>query len=300
MKTLVAGWFSFPLMGATAGDLLVRDVVCGWLEEVGRRYDVATAPPFPGGVDQAAIDPRAYDEIVFVCGPFGNGPPVDAFLARFAHCRKIGIDLSMLQPLDEWNPFDLLVERDSTVASNPDLSLLAKSRRVPVVGRCLVEVSNEYRERSRHALANAGIDRLLARNEAAVVPIDTRLDENLTGLRTPSEVESLIASMQVIVTTRLHGTVLALKNGVPVLPVDPVAGGAKIAAQVRTLGWPILVTADQIDDTAMQRAYEWCLTAEARSEASRCSQRAVTRLLELRQRVLAALRQMGDAPPRRP
>ena len=28
MKTLVAGWFSFELMGASAGDLMARDVAC--------------------------------------------------------------------------------------------------------------------------------------------------------------------------------------------------------------------------------------------------------------------------------
>ena len=32
MKTLVAGWFSFEQMGASAGDLLARDLVCEWLE----------------------------------------------------------------------------------------------------------------------------------------------------------------------------------------------------------------------------------------------------------------------------
>ena len=50
--------------------------------------------------------------------------------------------------------------------------------------------------------------------------IDTRLDvPNNSGLRTPAEIESLIAAMDVMVTTRLHGTVLALRNGVPAIPL---------------------------------------------------------------------------------
>jgi hypothetical protein len=51
MKTLVAGWFSFEQMGATAGDLMARDLACDWLERAGHSYDVALAPPFSGGVD---------------------------------------------------------------------------------------------------------------------------------------------------------------------------------------------------------------------------------------------------------
>ena len=91
MKTLVAGWFSFSGMGATAGDLMARDVVCDWLDEADVAYDVALDPPFtsgPGGaagVDWRAADPRHYARVVFVCGPFGNGPPAAEFLAHFAH-----------------------------------------------------------------------------------------------------------------------------------------------------------------------------------------------------------------------
>src|SRR5439155_23727038 len=38
LKILVAGWFSFDDMGATAGDLLARGVVEDWLREAGYGY----------------------------------------------------------------------------------------------------------------------------------------------------------------------------------------------------------------------------------------------------------------------
>ena len=57
MKALVAGWFSFEQMGASAGDLMARDLVCEWLDEAGRAYDVALAAPFEGGVDWRASIP---------------------------------------------------------------------------------------------------------------------------------------------------------------------------------------------------------------------------------------------------
>lgn len=75
MKTLVAGWFSFELMGATAGDLMACDLVCEWLKKAEHLYDVALAQPFQGGVDWRAVDPQDYSYVVFVCGPFGNGEP---------------------------------------------------------------------------------------------------------------------------------------------------------------------------------------------------------------------------------
>ena len=113
MKALVTGWFSFEQMGASAGDLLARDLTCDWLRLAGWEHDVAHAPPFEGGVDWRQVSPEDYSHVIFVCGPFGNGPPLLEFLERFRHHRMVGLNLTMLQSLDEWNPFQLLLERDS-------------------------------------------------------------------------------------------------------------------------------------------------------------------------------------------
>ena len=110
-RALLAGWFSFEDMGATAGDLMARDLCSRWMTSAGVAHDVAVAAPFRGGVDWRAVDPERYDQVIFVCGPFGNGPPVTDFLGRFAGRRLVGLDLTMLQNLDEWNPFDVLIER---------------------------------------------------------------------------------------------------------------------------------------------------------------------------------------------
>jgi polysaccharide pyruvyl transferase WcaK-like protein len=153
--------------------------------------------------------------VVFVCGPFGNGAPITELLERFDSCRLVGLNLTMLESLDAWNPFDLLFERDSSATSNPDVSFLSRQVRVPVVGVVLIDTQPEYKERDALKVANSAIHRLVASREMSAVVIDTRLDANSTGLRSASEVESLIARMDVVLTTRLHGTVLSLKNGVP-------------------------------------------------------------------------------------
>jgi hypothetical protein len=289
LKTLVAGWFSFPQMGASAGDLLARDLVCEWLRQAGRAYDVALAPPFTGGVDWREADPAAYSHVLFVCGPFGNGEPVAGFLERFAGRRLVGLNLSMLDPLDVWNPFDLLLERDSSAGSNPDLTFLTHAPRVPVVGVILIDSQPEYGPRDLHREANEAVHRLVASLPMAAVPIDTRLDSNRTGLRSPEEVESLIARMDLVVTTRLHGTVLALKNGVPAVAVDPVAGGAKIRRQAETVGWPVVLASDALTDAALRKAYEFCLTPEARARARECAERATRRLESVRETFITTM-----------
>ena len=226
-----------------------------------------------------------------MCGPFGNGWPLTEFLPHFGHCRLIGVDVSMLQRLEEWNPFDLLLERDSSACANPDISFISRRPKVPVVGVVLVAPQTEYGERALHREANTAIQRLLDTREVATVSIDTRLDENTSGLRTPAEVESMIARMDAVVTTRLHGTVLALKNGVPALPIDPIAGGAKIRRQVETIGWPVIFTADHLGDEQLQAAFDYCLTEEARREARQCAARAVGVVEGLRERFISELRE---------
>ena len=142
----------------------------------------------------------------------------------------------------------------------------------------LAHKQKEYKEKARHDDANEAIERLTQSAEMSIVPIDTALEKNAGGLRTPGEVESLISRMDVVITTRLHGTVLSLKNGVPVIPIDPIAGGAKISAQVRTLEWPLLFNAESLNDEELRDAFAFCLTEGARQTARGCARQAVTRI----------------------
>ena len=290
MKTLLAGWFSFEEMGASAGDLLACDVAHGWLREAGHDVDVALAPPFSGGIDWRTADPAEYAQVVFVCGPFGNGPPLTDFLERFTGVPLVGLNLSLLEPLEVWNPFDLLIERDSSARAHPDLVFLAPPPRAPVVGVVLIDAQPEYGGRDRHEAANAMLRRLAASRDAAAIPIDTRLDvSNRGGLSSASQIEALIARMDCVLTTRLHGMALALKNGVPALAIDPVAGGGKIRRQAEVLGWPLVFDADCLDENALTAAFDWCLTAEARRHAARCAAQAAASLGRALEEFLAGL-----------
>lgn len=295
-RALVAGWFSFERMGASAGDLLARDVVCRWLTETGIDYDIATAMPFTGGIDWRLADPAHYAYVIFVCGPVGNGRPLQEFFQRFEASQIIGINLSMLEPLEEWNPFALLLERDSSRTVRPDLVFLADSARVPVVGLVLIDAQPEY-EGNQLKSANEIIERFIAQREMSVVRVDTRLDRNRTGLRTPAEVESMIARMDLVITTRLHGTVLALKNGVPPIAIDSVKGGAKISRQVQALGWPITIPIETLSAETLTTAFDYCLTSGARQQAEACRERAMLTLQATREQFMQFVQ--SSAPDRR-
>jgi hypothetical protein len=158
----------------------------------------------------------------------------------------------------------------------------------------LVEPQAEYKGAGKHQLVNEAIDRLVASRELSAVRIDTRLDTNGTGLRTPAEVESLIARMDIVVTTRLHGLVLALKNGVPALAIDPVAGGAKIKRQAETVGWDVVFTPEGLSPDRLQSAFDYCLTTEARRKADECGARAKRIVAGVQEAFIAELSNAGS------
>lgn len=297
MKALVAGWFSFEEMGATAGDLLVRDTACEWLEKAGYSYDVAHAHPFAGGVDWQLVDPKQYSHLIFACGPFSNYSPLTELFERFSESCLIGLNLTMREPLSKTtNPFDVLYERNSSAMHRPDVVFITRQPKVPVVGLILVIPQEEYKERALHNLANAAIHRLIDSREMAVVTIDTRLDDNDTNLRTPAEIESLIAKMDIVLTTRLHGTVFAIKNGVPAVVVDAIAGGDKVSQHARAIGWSQVFIADALTDGDLQKAYDYCLSETARKETQECYAGAVKQIEQLRDEFIARFLQDKQYP----
>ena len=291
-------------MGATAGDLMVRDLACDWLDDAGYAYDVAVDFPFihDRGVDWRAAAPDDYTGIIFVCGPLGDGPPATEFFAHFRNCAKIGLDLSMLQKLGELNPFALLIERDSDRAAHPDLALASRTPKVPVVGVILAHPQKEYKQAGQHAAANAAFHRLTRARKCAVLYIDTCLDPwNQYGLRTAAEIESLIAKMDVVLTTRLHGLVLSLKNHVPAIVIDPVKGGAKLTRQARVLGWSHIFAVDAMLDEALAHAFDCCLGEQASAAARSCAENGLAAIHKIRTRFMAelpkALRQRDPSWP---
>lgn len=258
-RALVAGWFSWPDCNATAGDVIACDVLSRWLTDTGLEHDIARAAPIEPALDWKTLDPKRYTHLVFVCGPFNDNAYAREILQTFNHCKKIGVNLSMISRLEDYNPFDLLLERDSDRTSRPDLVFAAGLSEVPVVGLLLVHPQKEYGDRGEHKRAHELIKRVLAERGVACVPIDTCLKNNAGGLATPEQINALIARMDMVVTTRMHGLVMALCNGVPAVAVDAIAGGAKVLAQAQSVEWPVVTTVDKLDEHWLIGAVDQCL-----------------------------------------
>ena len=216
--------------------------------------------------------------------------PIDP--AKYRHCSFIGINLSMVQPIEEWCPFDVLIERDSNRQVRPDLTfLLDRERRRPVFGLCIIDRQPEYGMRQKHSHCRALFQWLCKQHDAAVVEIDTGWpgEMNETGLSSEAQIETLIARTDVVLTNRLHGMVYAIRSGVPALVLDPVEGGGKVSAQAKVLGWPFAFVAGSVRREELQEPLSFCLSEEGKTLATACARNAKKNLSGIREEFISAL-----------
>lgn len=275
VRVLVTGWFSFVHGEATAGDVLAAEAVGSALRSAAISYDTAWSPVFrPGGLRLDDASPDRYTHLVFTCGPV-RGEQVAGLHERYASCRRIAVGVTVIDGADpEAAGFDLILARDGHQARPArDLAEAVPSaggQPVPVAGVVLATGQGEYGERRRHDLVAGRLTRWLGSKACAPVPLETRLDTRDWRLcSTPGAFMSLVSRLDLVVTTRLHGLVLALRAGVPALAVDPVAGGAKVTAQARAWRWPgILAAEDTADRARLDAQWDWCLSAAGRGAAA--------------------------------
>jgi hypothetical protein len=290
-RALIAGWFSWPGCNATAGDTMACDVLSRWLNDAGMPHDIARAEPIEPVLDWQRLDPKDYTHLFFVCGPFRDVQYAQDILGAFKHCRQIGINLSMIEKLADYNPFDMLWERDSDRATRPDMVFQAGLGEVPVVGLMLVHKQREYGDRGGHGDAHKLIKHALADVNAACVPIDTCLENNAGGLTTPEQINAVIHRMDVVVTTRMHGLVMALRNGVPAIAVDAIRSGAKVLAQARSVDWPVVTTVDDLTEAWLRDAIQRCTDPAIQRDVAHSQQRAADQLSQLREDVVCFVKQ---------
>jgi hypothetical protein len=277
MRVLITGWSSFIDGEATAGDVLSMEAVRDSLLEDGIAVDIAWSPRFrTDGLILERVDPDAYSHVLFVCGP-AHGRQVRELHDRFAHCQRLAVGVSIVVPDDPAvTGFHQVIPRDSGGASSHcDLAAGPRCAQVPVVGVALAHAQHEYGNRQRHDDVHATLMSWLGQQDCARVLFDTRLDSHdWRFARTPGQLESMIRRLDVVVTTRMHGLVLALKNGVPALAVDPIAGGAKVSAQAAAWAWPAAVAADAVTKANLDHWWAWCRSAEGQAQTARCAREA--------------------------
>lgn len=274
MRVLITGWPSFLHGEATAGDVLAMQAVHEALTSAGVPCQAAWSPVFrPGGPSLDDADPVRFTHLVFACGP-AHGEQIQRLHERFARCRRIAVGVSVIDPADPAVlGFHAVLARDGGGGEpRRDLAAEPSMPDVPVVGIALAPGQPEYGSRRRHERVEEELTGWLNARDCARVPLDTRLDVNgWRNATTPGQTEALIRRLDLVVTTWLHGLVLALKNGVPALAIDPVEGGAKVGAQARAWNWPALVTAGSgspaLCPDELERHWEWCLAGRAAAAA---------------------------------
>lgn len=278
---LVTGWPSFPDGEATAGDVLAMEAVSGRLAAAGVPHDLAWSPALrPDGLTLADADPARYSHLVFACGPL-SGPQVAGLHRRYPGCRRVAVGVSVIDPRDPAvTGFDAVLPRDAPgTPPAGDLAALPRRpprQRIPVAGVITVARQAEYGGRARHDQAAAVLDEWLRGCGCALIAVETRLDPRDWRLcASPFQLEAIIGRLDLVITMRMHGLVLALKNGIPALAVDPVAGGAKVTAQARAWQWPAVVTAGRdgapgtLTAGELDRWRDWCLSTAGAAAAAR-------------------------------
>jgi Polysaccharide pyruvyl transferase len=264
MRVLVTGWFSFAEVVATVGDELGADVVVGWLTELGVDHDVAWAPYLGRGPHWRDLEPGDYTHLVFVGGPLMDVPLLRELTDAFAHAQRWAVNVSVV-PDDAGGLFHRVWARDDPGLSRPDLAIGTTTPDVPVVAVAFAPAQEEYGDRSQAGRVRATIEGWLGARGMPWFELDMDLfDEPYE--RFPAQVEALVRRADVVVSTRLHGLVLGLAHGVPVIACDPVVGGAKVSAQAAALGWPVLLRAGEIDPATLDAALEHALSGTLTDE----------------------------------
>ncbi|WP_031508924.1 polysaccharide pyruvyl transferase family protein [Streptomyces megasporus] len=301
-KVLLTGWFTFLHGEVTAGDELALRRVQEVLDRSGIPHETAWSPGFrPDAMSLEDARPERYSHLVFVCGPL-HGPRVAELHERYAHCVRVAVGVSVVDPDDPAvRGFHHVLPRDAPgVRTSPDLAAAAPPLSpTPVVGVVLTHGQGEYGRRRRHDEAAGRITDWLAGLDCARLELDTRLARDDWRLcRTPAQLQSVFARLDVVVTDRLHGLVLALRAGVPALAVDPVAGGAKVTAQARAYRWPALIPVERLGAGELNRWWTWCLVSgRAAARRRRDAFREVPGDGDLGTALVAALRERPAVAP---
>ena len=289
--------------GATLGDQFAVENLSARLTARGIQHSVLSA--YPISVRARVIrDHRQVPEIgvlVHVCGPLLPTP----FLMDLAKRAKvrIAVGVSVLDRFEPFNDeFDAIVVRDGQQPETFDLAParfadaatppVSRSPPAPAIGLCLRGNQKEYGGAAIfHDKADDLFASTIARSGGASHTIDTLL-------RSDNVAAGIVAAFQradVIATTRMHGAILGLSYGKPVIAIDQVAGGAKVASLLGRVGWPLVfrgdsVTQDDIDDAFAKATSPEIgeIVARCRAEVIRLSMSAV----ETSVRTIAAMASM--------
>lgn len=187
-------------------------------------------------------DEHHYDAMIYVCGPLHPG--LEPLFSRYDARTRLAVGVSIPAGFDARTLVDAAYVRDAPTEAGFDLALanvgyphlhLPAEWRSRELGTCLVGEQGEYGQDDGHLLAEKLLGRVL--DGRGGVDVSTVLDAQRP---LPTSVEIDLQTARTLLTTRLHGSLVAGFHGVRVIAVDQIRGGAKVTAICRKVGIPVV------------------------------------------------------------
>lgn len=256
-RVLVIWYGSFA--HGTIGDLLSMESVVTYLHALGHQVSHATDlnVEIPGcqRIDWRTVDAASFDCVVFVCGPIlKSHVHLRKLFSRFSFSPIAGVGVSLLSH----NPFQVVFARQGGNKDYGDVAIVAPKplrteglnhKRSPKIGVVLSGKQGEYgaerclwKETETLVLRTALA--AICDNQGNITHIENHLVRS--GI-SPYEIEQQYSECDLIITSRFHGGIEALRSGVPFIAIDQIKGGAKVVPLLSQLGWPYVYKVDNVN-----------------------------------------------------
>ncbi len=295
-RVLVTWYGSFG--HGTIGDLRSMESVVTHLHALGHQVSHATDldVEIPGcrRVNWRTVDPVLFDCVVFVCGPIIRSHIQSSRLfSRFSSSCIAGVGVSLFSPdhLNYYNPFQAVFARQGADKDYGDVAIVApkplktkrlQRKRNPRIGIVLRGKQAEYGE---ERCLWAETETLVLRTAWAVtnnMQAEIRAIENhlVHSTGSPDEIEQHYAECDLILTSRFHGAIEALRSGVPFIAIDQIKGGAKVMPLLSRLGWHHVYKVEDVNLDTIAEAASSLLSDPMRSQLLAAGNEAIARANE--------------------
>ncbi|RYE51294.1 MAG: hypothetical protein EOP21_01755 [Hyphomicrobiales bacterium] len=293
-------WGSFKGGGATLGDLWAVNNLSADLNRHGIGHQIISSSfDWPGHRRVEHLFYLRHPKLlVFVCGPLASWRKLNDFLDIHSGAGLIAAGVSVLanQPTMVQR-FDRIVARDGVAGATFDLAISKvtppiASEGIRRVGLCLRGRQNEFGRATLHDKAEAMILALIGRHKLEVLDIDTVLRPG----NMPADIEAAFNSVDCVLTTRMHGGLMSLAAGKPVIAIDQVPGTAKVSEVMGRTGWPHVFSAAAVDDDQLEASFASFSSPGARAVISDAQQRMLRLSTDARSASVAAIAEMLLTP----
>lgn len=293
-------WGTWPYSQVTVGDVMSVAAVASGLRQRGISFHIVhrekvwdptyRIPGFSGSeVWFDEIDPGTYRACLFICGPLPTDwPEGRERLFAFCNARRLAVGVTLASPTSREpaeRVFNTFLARDGFDRQWMDLALSCDwpvrecASRTDEVALCLRGKEDYYGDDDASTLVEAIMESGLNRQSRTKGTLDTVL---LKAEDDPRMLEAQFAAPAGVVTTRLHGSLLSLRNGTPWIAVDQVVGGKKVRSMNEQLGWPLNFAAEDLSLSSFERALDSMQDPVLLDRLEEVRERAVRRSFETR------------------